>query len=283
MARVVAVHGMNQQLFGPEVLKSQWLPGMRDGIALAGGPLLADADLAVAFYGDLFRPPGAKGLGEPYFVAADVENGFEQDLLEALWREAAVVDSRVAGPDDATKVRTPQVVQRALNALSFSRFFAGVAERVLIGFIKQVHAYLTDDEIRCRVQERVLAEIGQDTRVVVGHSLGSVVAYEALCARPGAGVTFVTLGSPLGIRNLIFDRLRPAPVDGRGVFPAGVEAWWNITDTGDVVALVKKLSPLFGDGGRVRDAVVHNGSKAHDVVPYLTAVETGRAISQGLG
>ena len=50
---------------------------------------------------------------------------------------------------------------------------------------------------------------------MVGHSLGSVVAYEALCAHPEWPVrALVTLGSPLGIRNLIFDRLVPAPAAG---------------------------------------------------------------------
>lgn len=76
--------------------------------------------------------------------------------------------------------------------------------------------------------------------------------------------------------------LRPAPVDGHGVFPSGAVGWWNIADGGDVVALVKDLCPLFGDGTQVRDLLVHNGSYAHDITPYLTAVETGQAIMSGL-
>jgi len=54
--------------------------------------------------------------------------------------------------------------------------------------------------------------ITDQTRVLVGHSLGTVVAYEALCAHPEWPVrTFVSLGSPLGISILIFELLRPAP------------------------------------------------------------------------
>ena len=86
-------------------------------------------------------------------------------------------------------------------------------------------------------------------------------------------MALVTLGCPLGIRNLIFERLRPPPEDGHGQFPAGAATWTNIADTGDVVALVKRLAPLFG--GRVNDLLVNNGSKAHDISPYLTAAETG--------
>jgi hypothetical protein len=32
----------------------------------------------------------------------------------------------------------------------------------------------------------------------------------------------------------------------------------------------------------VEDLRVHNGAKAHDIVPYLTAKETGRAIAAAL-
>ncbi len=55
----------------------------------------------------------------------------------------------------------------------------------------------------------------------------------------------------------------------------------NVADAGDVVvALVKDLRPLFG--GQVADYLVHNGSHAHDVRPYLTAAETGAAIAADL-
>jgi pimeloyl-ACP methyl ester carboxylesterase len=154
--------------------------------------------------------------------------------------------------------------------------------------LQQVRRYLTEPNLRARILEQVVQAVGDDTRVMVAHSLGSVVAYEALCAHPEWPVrALVTLGSPLGIRNLIFDRLRPAPspVSGsntrlRGAWPWPVREWTNIADTGDVVALVKDLRPLFGD--RVRGFLVSNGAKAHDILPYLTAPETGAAIHAGL-
>jgi len=151
--------------------------------------------------------------------------------------------------------------------------------------LRQVRLYMTDPGIRDQVQRRVAAAVRAETRVVVGHSLGSVVAYEALCAYPGWPVTtLVTLGSPLGIRNLIFDRLRPAPTAEtrglRGAWPGRVEMWANIADSRDVVALVKDLRPLFGV--QVSSWLVSNCASAHAVQPYLTAPETGAAIAAGL-
>lgn len=280
MAQIVGVHGMGQQLKGAHTLKAAWLPALQDGLSRAEARTVAPDELVCAFYGDLFRLAGHKGGILPPYSPADVQPGFEQELLEVWWREAAAIDAQVPGGD--TKLRTPNAVQRALRALSGSRYFAGLAEQALIAWIKQVHHYLTEPRLRRAIRDRVAAVVGDDTRVIVGHSLGSVVAYEALCANPDWPIrTLVTLGSPLGIRTLIFERLDPAPHNGIGVWPGGVTSWTNIADTGDVVALVKQLQPAFGNG--VEDVAVYNGAKAHDITPYLTARETGRAVAAGLG
>jgi len=283
VARVVAVHGIGQQFKGEHSLHAEWLPALRDGLARAGVEGFAGGDLACAFYGDLFRPSGTKAIGAPGYDFRDVEPEWELALLELLWGEAARVEPAVTGPDVPAKTRTPMVAQRALRALASSRFFAGLAERVVIADLKQVRAYVQDvDDVRAEVRECVAKAITADTVVVVGHSLGSVIAYETLAHnKRDAAVTLVTLGSPLGIRNLIFDHLWPRPADGKGEWPGAVLRWINVADRGDVVALVKRLAPLFDE--RIDDRLVHNGATAHDARPYLTAVETGSAIAAGLG
>ncbi|MFE6912174.1 alpha/beta hydrolase family protein [Streptomyces erythrochromogenes] len=237
----------------------------------------------MAFYGDVFRRAGSYlSVGEPVLGAGDVAPGLEQDLLGAWWHEAARTDERVAPQDADTLPAEAQWVQRALRQLSNSRFFSGIALRSMVSDLKQVTQYLTVPEVREEARGRVIEAVGPDTRVVVGHSLGSVVAYEALCAMPGHGVrTLVTLGSPLGIAHLVFDRLEPSPLDGRGTWPGDEDTTWtNVADMRDVVALEKDLRPRFGD--RVRNALVDNGAQAHSVIPYLTDRVTGEAIAGGL-
>lgn len=292
VASVVCVHGIGQQSSGERSLLASWEPALLDGITrcaatVSGGSAVRSdgvmPTLAMAFYGDVFRPAGSfLGVGEPMLGPGDVEPGLEQELLAAWWAEAADVDERVARPDGDTLATTPGWVQRALTQLSNSRFFADVALRAVVFDLKQVARYLTEPEVRAAVRARVLAALDDETRVVVAHSLGSVVAYEALCATPGHGVqALVTLGSPLGIANLVFDRLDPAPAGGTGVWPGGEDlVWTNVADQKDVVALVKDLRPRFG--ARVRNALVHNGAEAHSVVPYLTDEVTGAAIVDGL-
>jgi hypothetical protein len=294
--RVVCVHGIGKQRDGEQTLLSQWRPALQDGLTRAGATgLLADAEVGVAFYGDLFRPPGQPlAVGDPYYRASDVEPDFEAELLLEWWKAAAAAEPQVVAPGANTLARTPGSVQAALQALSRSKFFGGLALRTLVFDLKQVRRYLTDPELRAGARARVTDLIGSDTQVVVAHSLGSVVAYEALHAlnasntgegpKDGRGHrvrALVTLGSPLGIRNLVFDRLQPPPEGGRGAWPGGPGlVWTNVVDAGDVLALVKDLRPVFGD--RLHGYEVHNGAHAHDARAYLTDPLTGAAIAAGL-
>jgi hypothetical protein len=288
MPHVLGVHGIAQQIRGEDLLLAEWQPALRSGLRRAGYASPETVSLACAFYGDLFRASGMRDAGLPPRTGRDVEEEWETELLMDWWREAARVEDHVLAPNAAepTRGRLRIGIQDALNALSRSRFFAGLVhktlfESALIAKLKQVHDYLYDPEVRIRVRQRVEEQVTHDTRVIIGHSLGSVVAYECLCAHPEWPIeAFITLGSPLGIRNLIFDRLDPAPVGGTGAWPGSVRQWTNVADDGDIIALQKDLWSLFG--ARVMDLRVHNGPKSHSVIAYLTTLEVGRALASAL-
>jgi pimeloyl-ACP methyl ester carboxylesterase len=284
MASVLVIHGIGQEMEGPNSLYARLFPALLDGVNRAGSEISPD-EVCFASYGELFRPPGEFLAPAPYYDASSIESGYEEDLLMALWERAAAVDMSVVPPDEEVLSRASNV-RRALAALSGSRFLSGVAERAFIGALKQVSAYFRDYGIRAAAQEKVALAMTDDTRLVIGHSLGSVVAYETLFTHPRPNVrALVTLGSPLGLRNLIFDRLRPAPVPAgesgqlKGVWPP-VEMWGNVADDGDIVAVAEDLRPLFSE--KIRQARVHNGLRAHDMVRYLEDAVTGQLITAGL-
>jgi hypothetical protein len=286
MARIVIVHGVGQQTKGHIDLHSELFPSLRQGLSFAGRDI-EPSDAIFADYGILYRPKSEVLAPTPYYDVTDISDPYELGLLEAWWRGAAAADEGVVPPEEETLGRTPGWVQDGLYALSQSRFFSGIAERLLIGDLKQVKTYFTDTAIRSQIRERVASYVRDDTRVVIGHSLGSVVAYETLCRNPQWPVTdFITLGSPLGLRDLVFDRLDPSPHPvgspgpHRGRWPGSVKRWTNIVDGGDIVCLVENLRPLFGKQvGHIR---LHNGSHAHDVRPYLTDRLTGMTISRAM-
>lgn len=258
MARVVLVHGAFHELWGPNRLAARWAPALLDGMWAAGidtgsiTPETVRAAVAVAFWGDLFRPaPQAPGQRP-----ADGDDDLDTADLVAGLREhgSAAVEQMSRTVAEATQARTAK----------------------LLG------SYFTDPLVRRRVHGRVARHLTPDTEVVVAHSMGTVIAYEALCANPDVEIAaFVTLGSPLGNPGLVFDLLDPPPRDGRGVWPGGVRTWTNIAAEGDLATLAApQLAERFGN---VIDEYVFNGRHPHDIDPYLTAAATGRAVARGLG
>ncbi len=290
MAVVVGVHGIAQQFKGGYQLGSVWFDALRDGLAAAGfratADGLAESDLQVAFFGELFRPDGAMAGGEPPYTPVDVQTGPERDLL-GRWYEAAVKqDPSLEPPPGAMgpgRVAAQAMLERLLRAPTFAR----VAQRAFIGNLKQVTAFLGKPDTKEQVLQRVARKVTPDTRVLIGHSLGSVVVYEYLARyRPPQLELLVTLGSPLGIPNLVFDKLTPRPADGLGAWPGTVASWVNVADADDVVALCKRLKPLFpapAGGTGIEDHLVDNGDEPHAVDRYLNAALAGSAIGHVLG
>jgi hypothetical protein len=242
--------------------------------------------MRVAFFGDLFRPPGALAGGEPPYTAADVRPGLERDLLQR-WYEAAVEQDGALGPPPGAMGPGKVAIQAMLERLLRSRTFAKVAQRGFIGNLKQVSQFLSDETVKEQVIARIHDEVDASTRVVIGHSLGSVVAYEYLCRyQPSSVELLLTTGSPLGIPNLVFERLTPAPAHGKGVWPDSIADWVNVADTNDIVALRKQLAGLFAAssaGAKIDDRLVDNGDQPHLITRYLNAAQTGGALGNVLG
>ncbi len=121
------------------------------------------------------------------------------------------------------------------------------AVRFAEDFCPEVAAYLGGGDPRTKARDTVADVIRRrQPRVVVAHSLGSVVAYEAFWAHPDLSTELlVTLGSPLAMRNVVFERLLPVPVHGRGARPPGVGRWINIADKDDIAAIPPGLRDHF--------------------------------------
>lgn len=124
MPRIVGVHGIARQFKGEHTLLEEGLPALQDGLRRVNVRFHGE-DMVCAFSGDLFRPSGGKGVGDPQYAAQDITDEWERGMVEAWWREVAAVDPAVPEPDAQTKARTPQAVQRALRALSERAFGPG--------------------------------------------------------------------------------------------------------------------------------------------------------------
>ncbi|MFM7062799.1 MAG: hypothetical protein ACKO04_04800 [Actinomycetes bacterium] len=243
---VVLVHGAFHELQGPHEIRSRWLPSLQDG--LWHHDMTVDpADVGVVFYGDLFRN-----------------------------------DPEV--PDTPQLAATRQHVELSLEALGGSDVLGALSQAAnnaaFERTVDMVTTMTTTPDLADRIGERYDRVVGPRTKVIVAHSMGTVVAWTALCNRPTSTVhSLVTMGSPLG-SPMVFGMLDPAPVDGQGAWPGQVQRWVNIAAVGDKATGGKKLSDRFG--ARVEDRQVDNGHRAHDPEPYLNSSATGEAVATAL-
>jgi hypothetical protein len=280
--KVVGIHGIWNPADGEAIVRD-WLPSLQVGLGKAGFPEIAADDFAIVSYADIFQTKGARGGGMDDDLLDEDE--WDEEFLLAIWREVADGDRRVQGPEVEGRGRKGDILQEGIRQLVKSPLFQVGGEQLMMALLGQVRRYLKNEEIKAKIQARVLEKVTPQTQVIVGHSLGSVVAYECLCQEHADWKvqTLVTLGSPLGIHPSVFDRLRPEPQDGKGAYPS-VKQWINVADSRDPVALEKKLAPYFGE---VEDHLVTHSDekliKAHDVAYYLRSQEAGRAIGRGLG
>ncbi len=190
--------------------------------------------------------------------------------------------SSVPNPD-ASHRGAGAVARSAIRSAAKLRWFALVgmafAEKFVRRSLAQVTRYLTDDAIRAAAQKAVLDLIDPDTKIVISHSLGTVVAYEAVHHLDRPLPLLVTLG----LDTIIYPRLCPQPP----TFPVQVRRWVNVADTDDFIAAEPDLAALFSAGipeGATFEGghTVDNGAQPHSGTFYLGKVQVGRPIGQVL-
>ena len=114
--------------------------------------------------------------------------------------------------------------------------------------------------------------------VVLGHSLGSIIAYDVLREQRSASLEvplLVTVGSPLGVTEVQDLVSRPL------VVPAEVAAWRNASDARDLVAMDHTIRPEYAPAEKCTDFFVTNdSSNHHGIREYLRSVPIRKTLLQ---
>ena len=155
----------------------------------------------------------------------------------------------------------------------------GVA--VGLPLFKQAHNYLNNPEIRAQVLHRILTKLPESGRlVIVGHSLGSVIAAD-LVRRLPVGLELagmVTIGSPLANGSFDVDKLRETLKE-----PPTNLAWWvNFWNVPDLVAAHRGVSSVFPWMVDFRINTKKVGIQAHAAAEYLSNEAVATAIGFAL-
>ncbi|MEV4319664.1 serine peptidase [Actinocrispum sp. NPDC049592] len=258
MARIVGVHGVRnyQELLTPEMAAS----ALADNWSRALG---TGDDLVMAYYAHHLQDAVAQGPGTP--------EDLDEEATEMLyaWANALADEPKFK---QGNLMRGPRYL---IERMTGNPFTGLVNQLFILIFIREVQLYLgkRHRQRRLNARDEVARTIRRhNPRVVIAHSLGSVVAYEALWSDPALEVDLlVTMGSPLAMPRAIYHRLEPAP-PANGTLtprPPGVRRWVNLADPGDVCAVPRWLKRFFA----VDDDREHSiGVLAfHDALSYLAS------------
>ncbi|MFJ4836235.1 hypothetical protein ACIP79_41050 [Streptomyces sp. NPDC088747] len=270
---IVGVHGIWQGNTNAVKLSADWGGALARGLRRYHGAHCPIPPLTVSHYGRLFRTP-AQHLGpsadETWIDEVPVTDEEEAFIFDTL-------DPYLPGDVDTASLSVdtlglgvPYVPRHLAQVLVAVDQKAGRGTgRWLLRMIRQVYRYLHDNEgYGSPIRDLVAEELHRPgPRVVIAHSLGSVIAFDMLTRKdigpgPDGLQHLVTCGSPLAWPTI----RRALGHDGLLQIPQGIE-WLNLHAAGDVVAQSRGLAHVAPD---VHDEAVHNGvAEPHSAVRYL--------------
>ncbi|MEV4511776.1 alpha/beta hydrolase [Dactylosporangium sp. NPDC049525] len=289
-----------------------WTRALAEGARKAGhGDLAASLPdgrgvrTAVAYYTDLFATKEAQGtagldldpasaeiLGELLLEIAEsaADDGSDpagQEALALARGQLAPVEGR-QGPGDLAR-RLINVATTLLDLPGVRSTGQWLIGKAMILDLAQVARYLARGEpdaagatLDQRVRARLRTHLEQGPAVVIGHSLGSIVAWETLHESAVDLPLFVTIGSPLGMRSAVLPRLRPQPL----WTPEPVKRWLNFWDRDDILTGRPLLEEEFGrNSGRVRPVsarVDSDGLWVHPATNYLSQGDVAGPVAEAL-
>jgi hypothetical protein len=271
---IVAVHGVGHydRYRTADAVCAAYSADWAEHLAAGLGVTADRLDVGFAYYAPaLHSGPIAHG-DDP----EEPQDPLAQELM-VEWLDALAAPASVA--QGALTLPLRHAASWVAQKFSLDGRLTGLFVRV---FFREVAAYLRgdDDPARLAAREKVAHRIAEHRpRIVIAHSLGSVVAYEALHAHPELKIELLlTVGSPLALPRAVFDRLLPRPTGRLGARPAGVERWVNVADPGDPVAIPPHLARSFHGIALDLTDTIHAGYGFHNAKNYLSCAATAATL-----
>lgn len=165
---------------------------------------------------------------------------------------------RLPGPEARDLREARSLRRRLLRSLyllsdAFPRLFDLVSDPDMQMAVAETRRYFDNEAgvavaVRQLVADALLEAWQAQRRVLlIGHSLGSVIAFDVLWefshrfAEAGRVDLFLSLGSPLGLR-FVREQLLGAKEQGRHRYPTNIRRWRNLSAIGELTALDRPMA-----------------------------------------
>jgi len=287
--KLLLVHGIAQGGKNASDLQKTWIETLQKGYQAAGIDYPRSLTVEFPYYGDALDARVANSnLPMPKEISPKGDDGFSpyekfvSDSLQEMQKSAGIPDAEVAteaGPVPAAEKgiqnwRLTQAIARLID-----RRFTPAASYTIENFLREVYVYLSDRNTTRAINAIVADKLTDEPTVVVGHSLGSVVAYRVLLEQSNKVKLrrYITVGSPLGIKA-ISSQL------GVLKYPPGELLWYNAFDQRDIVALNPLQDPYFKTNPAITNynQVRNQTDNRHGIVGYLNDSTVARNIAEAL-
>lgn len=287
--RILMVHGIAQGGRKPSELETIWVETLQEGFHLADKRWPATLKIDFPYYGDKLDelvarsklPKAADVVAKGPGQNLDFEK-FMQSALDQIQQTAAITDATVRAQMD------PEASQeKGIQNWGWVQAIARVIDNRLTPasnftiekFLREVFVYIARPADAKAIDGIVAAKLTTEPTIVVGHSLGSVVAYNVLKSQRGRLDLrgFVTVGSPLGLRAI---SAKLGVVEN----VASPAAWYNAYDERDIVALNPLAKPWFPVKPKVvnNNKVRNNTENRHGIIGYLDDKEVAAQVAAAL-
>ena len=282
--RLVLVHGRAQQGKDPVALQREWEDAWDQGLADLGLHRPDGLEVSFPFYGDLLDDL-IRHIEAPLLVNV-ITRGELPDDQTVLTEVELMLE--MTGPAEIS----PEMIQNALEPgdpmergyenTAWVRAAARLLDGTVLGFptisrvTHDVAVYLANPGIRSRINDVVSNCLTNGPHVIVGHSLGTVVAYNVLATNKKSITIprFVTLGSPLGYEAVRKKIERPIDM------PPNAASWFNARDPRDIVAGFELDRNRFRTDPAIENKsdVKNDPENPHDIGGYLRDKTVARRI-----
>jgi hypothetical protein len=275
--KIIFIHGRAQEDYDEQELKKTWIKTFESGLAKNNLSLPDHVAFEFPYYGKLLKqwvdnpatiPPPSIAKRSGRVVSEDV-------FLHALLNELLVN----AGEKQETHrgILNYEAVQKLLKKFDAKD---GWGEKVLKLFTKDVFLYLTNHALQQALNQFIVSKFDKEPCIVVGHSLGTIVAYKVLSENEDFQIKkLITLGSPLGLASVIKHLPPPAQM------PKCVQhGWFNAFDERDFVALHPLNNQIFPTTPPIenKNNVDNQTSNRHGIEGYLNDPEIAKNIYDAL-
>jgi len=298
---IIGIHGMGNKP-PPKTLSRWWQAAIREGLKR-----IKKADLAFAFelvyWAHYLHPvplkPRMKDKDHPLFI----EDPYLRALPDAVAEKPGRLRQKFADYVSA------QLDNIFLNE-DLSINYESIVDFIIHHFFRDLEKYYHDfcvlpskksclaKELICSELKKVLRKHRRKKILLISHSMGSIIAYDAL-TQGAADVpidTFVTIGSPLGLpiikSRLFAERKQKSFSKGPLKTPENISAhWYNLADMRDKIAINYMLQDDFAENAAhirpvdklvANDYVFDDQENPHKSYGYLRTLEMAEIITDFL-